>query len=97
MGSSRDSHTFQGGEADLIIFDSVLDEPYFSARLCNPRDANDVKRDLNVAVTRAKNKFIFVGSSEWLNKHANPVSGRPDVEISYRPSRSDFSARCSQA
>jgi hypothetical protein len=68
-------HTFQGGEADLIIFDSVLDEPYWSARLCNPRDASDVKRDLNVAVTRAKNKFVFVGSSEWLNKHAKPVSG----------------------
>jgi hypothetical protein len=32
-------------------------------------------RDLNVAVTRAKNKFIFVGSSEWLNAHARPVSG----------------------
>jgi hypothetical protein len=68
-------HTFQGGEADLIIFDSVLDEPYWSARLCNPRDANDVKRDLNVAVTRAKNKFVLVGSSEWLNTHARPVSG----------------------
>lgn len=68
-------HTFQGSEADLIIFDSVLDEPYYTARLCNPRDAKNVIRDLNVAVTRAKNKFIFVGSSEWLNKHANPVSG----------------------
>jgi hypothetical protein len=68
-------HTFQGGEADLIIFDSVLDEPYWSARLCNPRDASEVMRDLNVAVTRAKNKFIFVGSSEWLNAHARPVSG----------------------
>jgi hypothetical protein len=68
-------HTFQGGEADLIIFDSVLDEPYWSARLCNPRDASDVKRDLNVAVTRAKNKFVFVGSSAWLNGHAKPVSG----------------------
>jgi hypothetical protein len=68
-------HTFQGGESDLIIFDSVLDEPYYTARLCNPRDERDVKRELNVAVTRAKNKFIFVGSSEWLNKHAKPVSG----------------------
>jgi hypothetical protein len=68
-------HTFQGAEADLIIFDSVLDEPYWAARLCNPRDTSDVKRDLNVAVTRAKNKFVFVGSSEWLNKHAKPVSG----------------------
>jgi len=68
-------HAFQGGEADLIIFDSVLDEPYWSARLCTPRDASDVKRDLNVAVTRAKNKFVFVGSSAWLNTHARPVSG----------------------
>lgn len=68
-------HTFQGGEAELIIFDSVLDEPYWSARLANPRNSNDVKRDLNVAVTRAKSKFVFIGSSEWLNNHARPASG----------------------
>lgn len=68
-------HTFQGGEADLVIFDSVLDEPYYTARLCTPRDERDVRRDLNVAVTRARNKFVFVGSSEWLNKHAKPASG----------------------
>jgi hypothetical protein len=37
-------HTFQGNEVDLIIFDSVLDEPYWSARLCNPRDREDVIR-----------------------------------------------------
>lgn len=68
-------HTFQGGQADLIIFDSVLDEPYYSARLCDRKVTNDVKRLLNVAVSRAKNKFVFVGSSEWLNKHAGPASG----------------------
>ena len=68
-------HTFQGGEADLIIFDSVSDEPYWAARLCTPRDINDVKRELNVAVTRAKNKFVLIGSSEWLNKYARPASG----------------------
>jgi uncharacterized small protein (DUF1192 family) len=68
-------HTFQGGEADLIIFDSVLDEPYWSARLCTPKYTNDVKRDLNVSVTRAKNRFVLVGSSEWLNKYARPASG----------------------
>lgn len=67
-------HTFQGNQADLIIFDSVLDEPYYTARLCNPKVAEDVLRDLNVAVTRAKNKFVFIGSSEWLNKHARPAS-----------------------
>jgi hypothetical protein len=66
-------HTFQGGEADVIIFDSVLDEPYWGARLCNPRSIDEVKRDLNVAVTRAKSKFLFIGSSEWLNRHAKPL------------------------
>ena len=68
-------HTFQGGEAELIIFDSVLDDPYWTARLCNPNQSNEVKRDLNVALTRARSKFLLVGSSEWLNRHAKPASG----------------------
>ncbi|HBV96183.1 MAG: hypothetical protein JL50_06195 [Peptococcaceae bacterium BICA1-7] len=67
-------HTFQGSQAELIIFDSVLDEPYYSARLCNPRDRDQVIRDINVAVTRARNKFVFIGSSQWLNKNAKPSS-----------------------
>ncbi|MCX5827119.1 MAG: AAA domain-containing protein [Deltaproteobacteria bacterium] len=68
-------HTFQGGQHELIIFDTVLDEPYWAARLCTPSDSDAVKRDLNVAVTRAKNKLVVVGSSAWLNKHAKPASG----------------------
>jgi len=69
------AHTFQGNQADMIIFDSVLDNPYWSARLTNPnKDVSDTLRDLNVAVTRAKNKFVFLGSSEWLNKHARLTS-----------------------
>lgn len=68
-------HTFQGAEAELIIFDSVLDEPYWTARLCNPNQSMEVKRDLNVALTRSRSKFLFVGSSEWLNRHAKPTSG----------------------
>jgi len=68
-------HTFQGGEAELIIFDTVLDEPYWTARLCNPNQSKEVKRDLNVALTRARSKFVLVGSSEWLNRHAKPTSG----------------------
>lgn len=63
-------HTFQGSQADLIIFDSVLDNPYWTARLCDPtKDVEKILRDLNVAVTRARDKFIFLGSSEWLNNH----------------------------
>ncbi|MGE0481194.1 MAG: AAA domain-containing protein [Phycisphaerae bacterium] len=68
-------HTFQGGEAELIIFDTVLDEPFWTARLCNPNQSMEVKRDLNVAVTRARSKFVLIGSSEWLNRHARPTSG----------------------
>ncbi len=67
-------HTFQGQEADLIIFDAVLDEPYWAARLTTPRAAREVKRDLNVAITRARHKFVFLGSSDWLNRHAGPAS-----------------------
>lgn len=68
-------HTFQGSQAALIVFDSVLDEPYWSARLCTPDAVEDVLRQINVAVTRAQHKFLFVGSSEWLNKYAKPASG----------------------
>jgi KaiC/GvpD/RAD55 family RecA-like ATPase len=68
-------HTFQGGEAELIIFDTVLDEPYWTARLCNPNQSKEVKRDLNVALTRTRSKFVLVGSSEWLNRRAKPTSG----------------------
>ncbi len=68
-------HTFQGGEGDLIIFDSVVDEPYWTAMMVNPQHINRVKRELNVAVTRAKGKFVFVGSSSWLNKRAKISSG----------------------
>lgn len=68
-------HSFQGGEAELIIFDTVLDEPYWTARLCNPNQSKEVKRALNVALTRARSKFVLIGSSEWLNRHAKPTSG----------------------
>lgn len=82
-------HTFQGSQAETIIFDSVLDEPYWSARLCSPRDSESVRRDLNVAVTRAKDKFIFVGSSAWLNSHAKLNSGLGEL-WSYLVDHSDF-------
>ena len=67
-------HTFQGSEADLIIFDAVLDEPYWSARLTTPSNFAEVMRELNVAVTRARHKLVLLASSEWLNNHAKPAS-----------------------
>ena len=68
-------HTFQGNECDAIIFDTVLGEPHWTARLTDPAQFDEVKRDLNVAVTRARHQFVLVGDASWLRKHAKPDSG----------------------
>jgi hypothetical protein len=68
-------HTFQGNECDVIIFDSVLAEPSWTARLTNPHEHDAVVRDLNVAVTRARHQFVFVGDGAWLDRHASKGSG----------------------
>ncbi len=68
-------HTFQGNECDVIIFDSVLGEPHWTARFTNPTSFQEVRRDLNVAVTRARHQFVFVGDARWLKKHAKATSG----------------------
>jgi hypothetical protein len=68
-------HTFQGSQSDAIIFDSVVGHPHFTARLTNPTDFDEVKKDLNVALTRARHQFIFVGDLAWLRKHAKLSSG----------------------
>ncbi len=68
-------HTFQGNESDVIIFDSVLAEPSWTARLTNPHEFKSVRRDLNVAVTRARHQFVFVGAGDWLDKNAKAGSG----------------------
>lgn len=68
-------HTFQGNECDVVIFDSVLSEPHWTARLTDPHQFDAVRRDINVAVTRARYQFVFVGDSAWLKKNAKPDSG----------------------
>ncbi len=68
-------HTFQGNECDAIIFDSVLAEPHWGARLTNPLEIREVRRELNVAVTRARHQFVFVGDAKWLDRHASAGSG----------------------
>jgi len=68
-------HTFQGNECDVVIFDSVLGEPHWTSRLTNPNAWRQVRRDLNVALTRARHQFVFVGDSHWLNKYARAGTG----------------------
>lgn len=68
-------HTFQGNECDVIIFDSVLGEPHWTARFTNPANLPEVRRDLNVAVTRTRHQFVFVGDQRWLKRNAKAGSG----------------------
>jgi hypothetical protein len=65
------AHTFQGNEAPVVIFDTVLDEPHFRAGLFVP-DYNDGNgRLLNVALTRARRRLIVVGDFTWLKQKAH--------------------------
>lgn len=65
-------HSFQGNEADVVIFDLVIDEPHWKANLfMTDKDVNsDMKKMFNVAVTRAKFKLFIVGNFSYCQKRA---------------------------
>ena len=65
-------HTFQGGEAELLILDLVLDEPcdYAALTMTNNERRLDMLRLLNVAVTRARSRLVVLGSVPWIRTHA---------------------------
>jgi len=56
-------HTFQGHEKDLIIFSTVVSK---NAKKGSIMWLNRMWRLLNVAMTRAKNKFILIGDEQTL-------------------------------
>ena len=64
------AHSFQGNEADVVIFDLVNDEPHWRVRLFTPGVDDDTKRLLNVAVTRARRRLIVVGDFAYHMKQA---------------------------
>lgn len=65
-------HSFQGSEADIVIFDLVIDEPHWKANLfmTTPEVNNDLKKMFNVAITRAKFKLYVVGNFSYCQKRA---------------------------
>ena len=65
-------HSFQGSEADIVIFDLVIDEPHWKANLfMTDKDINeDLRKMFNVAVTRAKFKLFIVGNFAYCQKRA---------------------------
>ena len=58
-------HSFQGSQADVVILDLVVDEPHFRAHLFTPAFDAELRRLLNVAVTRARRRLIIVGDFAW--------------------------------
>ena len=61
-------HSFQGSEADVVIFDMVNDEPHWKVGLFTPAKDNDNRRLINVALTRAKRRLFIVGDFDYCEK-----------------------------
>lgn len=61
-------HSFQGSEADVVIFDLVNDEPHWKVNLFNPAEDIDNRRLINVAITRAKHRLFVVGDFNYCEK-----------------------------
>lgn len=67
-------HSFQGSEADIVIFDLVVDQPHWRVALFNPDNNELNKRLFNVAITRAKHRLFFVGNIDYCLQKSNKDS-----------------------
>lgn len=65
-------HSFQGSEADIVIFDLVIDEPHFRANLfmTDPETNEGIEKMFNVAITRARFKLFVVGNFAYCQRRA---------------------------
>ena len=62
-------HQFQGSEKAVIIFDTVESFPKSSAgKIVSDGEDDHAMRLVNVALTRAKGKFIIIGNSEFFRE-----------------------------
>ena len=66
-------HSFQGREADIVIFDLVVDQPHWRNNLfITDEEANkELRKMFNVAITRARFKLFVIGNYEFCKKKAN--------------------------
>ncbi|UJR63229.1 AAA domain-containing protein [Dickeya zeae] len=64
-------HKFQGRECDEIVFSTVLDKKRYNQMR---RDFVDDPRMVNVAVSRAKNRFTLVTGDEVFTTNNGPVA-----------------------
>jgi hypothetical protein len=67
-------HRLQGAEAPIVIFDAVDSRPLdYPGILLRDSENDATLRLLNVAISRAQGKFIFVGDTEFLERGAPAV------------------------
>jgi hypothetical protein len=62
-------HRFQGLEANVIIFDLVDSPPLKPTLFTGDSHGSSAMKLINVALTRAKHKLIFVGDNATLDAH----------------------------
>ena len=79
--SAATVHTFQGNERDVIVFDFVDDKPLPARRFAldirtrrTTKMFRKARRLLNVAMTRARKRLLFVGNYEYLSSKASEGS-----------------------
>lgn len=85
-------HSFQGMEADIVIFDLVLDNPDAKAMLFRQETVDlEIKRMLNVAVTRARFKLFIVGNFDFCIDHAGINAFADFLKYIHRFPKENFS------
>lgn len=66
----RTVHRFQGGERDVVIFDTVDAEPLPPGRLLSGKAPNSTATNLiNVSLSRARGKLIILADVAYLRRH----------------------------
>ncbi len=66
-------HSYQGGEADVVVFDLVDGPPRMRLGVLL-RDDSGV-RLVNVAITRARGKLVFIAHCDWLRRQDSNSAG----------------------
>ncbi|MGR3179617.1 MAG: AAA domain-containing protein [Candidatus Anammoxibacter sp.] len=62
------AHSFQGSEADVVIFDMVADEPHWKVNLFMDKNDAHLKSLFNVGLTRAKFRLFILGDFDYCQK-----------------------------
>ena len=66
----RTVHRFQGGERDMVIFDTVDAEPFKPGMLLSSTGPGSAARNLiNVSISRARGKLIIMADAAYFSRH----------------------------